>query len=103
MRSEVRGCEWWITHHPNRSRLVDVAYSELCPQMATFRLTHHFTTITDDSEFDPEHDEYRTFVVAVCDADDGEPLTGQVTTFTSEGNAAEYANMIANGREVHWE
>ncbi len=59
-------------------------------------------SIFDDADFDSEHDEYQTFVVAECDADTGEPVGGS-SRFTSEREAATYAHRIAHGREVHWD
>ena len=64
-------------------------------------MTGTIITITGDTEFDPEHDEYRTFVVAECD-DDGDPV-GQILRFDNEGAASYYARSIAHGREVHWD
>ncbi len=58
-------------------------------------------TITNDTEFDFESDEYRVFVVAECD-DDGDPV-GRIRRFDNEGAAIYFARSIARGREVHWE
>ena len=58
-------------------------------------------TISDDTEFDLEHDEYRTYIVAECD-DSGDPV-GVTRRFDNEGAASYYARGIAHGREVHWD
>ena len=57
--------------------------------------------IDSDVEFDPEHDEYRTWQVFVGD-DDADPVS-EIVTFNREQAALEYANMWGRnaGLEVH--